>query len=63
MNRKERQRDDARKVTVCSVCLRASCWQGVELCDKARGASTLEYPVRTLRKLAKEPESYWQEGR
>lgn len=60
MSRRERERDDARMVTVCAVCLRASCWQGVLLCEKSRNASTIKYPVRTLRKLKKESPTYWE---
>lgn len=60
MSRAERKLDDERKVTVCSNCLRASCWQGVLMCEHSRQASTLQYPVRTLRRLAKESPSYWR---
>lgn len=48
-----------RRVTVCSACLKASCWQGTWPCEKARGAGTVAKTVGELRELALESESYW----
>ena len=31
-----------RKVTVCDKCLKASCWQGVYMCNDTRNAGTVE---------------------
>lgn len=47
------------RVTVCSECLKASCFQGTWTCEKARSASTIEKTVGELRELALEAESYW----
>jgi hypothetical protein len=46
--------------TVCSECLRASCWQGIFMCDKARSAGTVQKTRRQLRKLALENPDYWR---
>ena len=40
--------DAQRMVTVCDVCHRASCWHGVDLCDDAQMAGTVEVPVALL---------------
>lgn len=31
-------------VTVCSSCLRESCWQGIFYCEQYRTAGTVEIP-------------------
>ena len=49
-------------VTVCADCLRAACWQGVLMCDGARGADTVEKTLDELRALGLEPESWWWES-
>ena len=36
-------------VTVCSVCGRAGCWHGTDLCDEAQGASTVDLRASQLR--------------
>ncbi len=46
-------------VTVCSVCWRAACWQGVFLCDDYLDAGTVEKTVSELRQLGRESEHYW----
>lgn len=38
-------------VTICSVCRRASCWHGVDLCDEAKGAATVDLPRSELAAL------------
>lgn len=48
-----------RKVTVCSKCLRASCWQGHFYCDDSRSAGTVEKTVDDLERLGREHPSYW----
>lgn len=35
-------------VTVCSLCLRASCWQGEFMCDNAYGANIVRRKISTL---------------
>lgn len=50
---------DERLVTVCDKCLMACCWRGVFMCDEARTAGTVDKPVRELRALGREHESYW----
>ena len=48
-----------RLVTVCSECLRASCWLGSFYCEKYRQAGTVQKSVRVLRELSREHEDYW----
>lgn len=44
-------------VTVCSLCLRACCWQGEFMCDNAYGANIVRRKVSTLlRRLGQEVE-------
>lgn len=53
-----------RTVTVCNACLRACCWQGFFMCDKARDAGTVKKTIAELRALvAGEHSDYWAEGR
>ena len=47
------------KITVCDKCLRASCWQGIFLCDENLGAGTVEKSVSELEKLFLENPNYW----
>lgn len=49
-------------VTVCSACLRASCWQGIFYCEDARGAGTREMRAEELRQLGREHEDYFTDG-
>lgn len=52
---------DERKVTVCSACLRACCWQGSFMCDAADMARTVEKTVAELRAGKHgESEHYWK---
>ena len=51
---------DDLNVFVCSACLQVSCWQGVFYCDNYRSASVVKKPVRLLRSLRREHESYWE---
>lgn len=56
-----RKKDDQRKVTVCSACLRACCWQGSFMCDAAETAGTVEKTVAELRAGKHgESEHYWE---
>lgn len=48
-----------RKITVCDHCLQASCWQGIFMCDEARGAGTVDKTVGELRKMGRENPEYW----
>lgn len=50
-----------RKVVVCDKCLKATCWQGMFMCDDARTAGTCERTVWELTALNLEHPSYWQE--
>ncbi len=45
-------------VTVCSECLKASCWQGVFMCDEARGADTTTRTRKQLMDLGYENTDY-----
>ncbi|MCG8417611.1 MAG: hypothetical protein MJE77_06660 [Proteobacteria bacterium] len=46
-------------ITVCSACLRASCWHGEFYCDEYKEAGTVEKSIEDLRALDLEHESYW----
>ena len=52
-----------KKVTVCSSCLRASCWQGEFRCDDYLNAGTVQKSVEELKELNLEDSSYWEETR
>lgn len=49
------------KVTVCSKCLRASCWNGLFYCDDFKSAGTIEKTVQELRALGLEHPCYFGE--
>lgn len=46
-------------VAVCDECLRASCWQGIFMCEKSRGAGTMDLDVRYLQARALEHPDWW----
>lgn len=46
-------------ITVCDTCLRASCWQGLFLCDRAVSASIVELTLIELMGLDLESPNYW----
>lgn len=48
-----------REITVCDNCLRASCWQGIFMCEKSRNAGTIEKTVGELHDLSLENPEYW----
>ena len=48
-----------RKVTVCDKCLKASCWQGVYMCNDTCNAGIIEKTIKELKKLKLENSSYW----
>jgi hypothetical protein len=47
------------KVTVCSSCLCACCWQGSFMCDEARYAGTLDKTVADLNGSMRENPEWW----
>ena len=51
---------DSDQIKVCDQCLRASCWQGVYMCDDNLTAGTTRKTIRELRELKLEHESYWK---
>ena len=53
---------DDQKITVCSACLRACCWQGYYMCDTARSAGTVEKTVAELRELNLEDGDWWPDS-
>lgn len=59
--------DDDSKVIVCAECLTASCWHGVFMCDKARGADVVVMTVSELRALPddgnREHEDNWSDAK
>jgi len=54
---------DDKKITVCSSCLKASCWQGIFFCQHYLEAGTVEMTVGELKKLGREHPSYWKDDR
>ena len=46
-------------VTVCDVCMRASCWHGLFICDGGQDAGTRDIASSELRKLKAEHPSYF----
>lgn len=48
------------EITVCDKCLRASCWQGLFMCDDARLAGTVQKTLEELKELNLEHPSYWK---
>ena len=53
--------EEDRMITVCSACLRASCWHGAFYCEEYQTAGTVEKTVRELRALNREAPFYWRE--
>lgn len=55
---------DTTRVVVCDKCLRACCWQGVFMCEAARGTGTVVKTVAELRALPddgnREHPDYWE---
>jgi len=49
-----------KQITVCDQCWRASCWQGIFMCDDATNAGVAKAPIAQLRRLALENECYWK---
>ncbi len=45
-------------ITVCDKCLRASCWQGIFLCDEAVDAGTIQIRKKELMAKGLESEDY-----
>jgi hypothetical protein len=46
-------------VTVCEKCLRASCWQGIYMCEENINAGVVEKTIEELRELSLESPDYW----
>ena len=46
-------------VTVCAVCLCASCWQGIFMCDVAKFADITQRTKSELKELDLEWSGYW----
>lgn len=51
---------DDKIIEVCEECERASCAQGIFLCDNSREADVKLITVRELREKHQEPEGYWR---
>lgn len=50
-------------VTVCSACLKASCWQGEFYCEQYKTAGTVEKTRSELEALNVEHSDYWSRDR
>ena len=46
-------------VTICDECLKASCWQGIFMCDNAYTAGTMDLDVEYLKVRALEHPDWW----
>lgn len=51
---------DSDVITVCDKCFRASCWQGVFLCEESMSAGTVEKTIDELKGLALEHADFWK---
>lgn len=47
-------------ITVCKECLRACCWQGEFMCEKAKFADAIEKSTDELEKLNLESSDWWK---
>lgn len=62
LNKSVTAANDARRVTVCAECKRASCWQGSMMCEGYRQAGSKDLSVGELRLLARESPHYWEKA-
>jgi len=46
-------------ISVCSSCLKASCWQGYFYCDEYKNADVLQKTREELEGLNYEDSGYW----
>ena len=46
-------------ITVCDICLQASCWKGIFMCWGSDTAGTEEKTEDELKELALEHSDYW----
>lgn len=53
--------EDLALVTVCSECLRASCWQGKFYCDNYQTAGAVQKTIAELKELDLENPDYWKQ--
>lgn len=51
---------DSNYVTVCANCFKASCWQGIFMCDDAKYANVTECPKEKLVEMGLEHPEYWE---
>lgn len=54
--------NEDRLVTVCDKCLTANCWHGRHMCQYSDSAGTVDLPVSTLARLAREHPEAWEPG-
>ena len=47
-------------ITVCAVCLQASCWQGIFMCQQSQNANIVQKTRRELKALRREHPDYWK---
>ena len=47
-------------ITVCAVCLQASCWQGIFMCQQSDIADVVQKTRRELKALNLENPHYWK---
>lgn len=47
-------------ITVCNKCFRASCWQGIFMCDESYNAGITEMTIPQLKEKDLEHEQYWE---
>jgi hypothetical protein len=51
---------DEKLIAVCDHCWRASCWQGVAMCEEWPHTLPTRAPISQLRRLKLENESFWK---
>lgn len=51
--------DKIEMVTVCNKCLKATCWQGLFMCDESQTAGIIDMPIEDLKKINREHPSHW----
>jgi hypothetical protein len=48
-----------RRITVCSACLQASCWQAIFMCERSQTANVTQRTEEELAALGREHPDYW----
>lgn len=60
LNSLKNPNNETKLVQVCDKCFKASCWQGIFLCDLAQNAGTIYLTIDELKRLKRESSDYWK---